>query len=202
MPALLATGFAATVVWLGRVANRCNGLTSTPVDQMWFGFDGPEGDAHGGLTRASCSRVQQQYPRGTTIRNTRQVTVVSQEELALIAARMGLDALAPDLLGATVVLAGLPDLTHLPPSSRLQAPGGATLVVGMENRPCTLVSQVIEARHPGCGARFKPAAKARRGVTAWVERVGVIRLGDSLRLHIPDQRAWAGLQGAALIPNC
>jgi hypothetical protein len=27
-------------------------------------------------------------------------------------------------------------------------------------------------------------------VTAWVEREGVLRLGEMLRLHIPDQPAW------------
>ena len=35
------------------------------------------------------------------------------------------------------------------------------------------------------------AAEGRRGVTAWVERPGDIRVGDSLTLFLPDQRAWA-----------
>ena len=106
---------------------------------------------------------------------------------------MGLAALDPALLGATMVIAGIPDFTHLPPSSRLQSQSGATLVVDMENRPCSLPARPVEGRHPGKGVTFKPVAKDRRGVTAWVEREGLFRLGDSITLHIPDQRPWAGL---------
>ena len=36
----------------------------------------------------------------------------------------------------------------------------------------------------------------RRGVVAWVERPGVLELGQSLTLHIPDQRAWEFLRDA------
>jgi hypothetical protein len=94
-----------------------------------------------------------------------------------------------------MVLEGIPDFTHLPPSSRLQGTSGATLVVDLENRPCTLPAKPIDARHAGFGKAFKPAAKDRRGVTAWVEREGLFTLGDAVTLHIPDQRAWRGLQG-------
>ena len=143
---------------------------------MFAGFAGAEGEVHGGLTRPACSRVSAQYARDTEIRNVRQFSVLSAEELALIAAQMGLAALDPGLLGASLVIAGIPDFSHLPPSSRLQADSGATLVVDMANRPCTVPAKGIEAAHPGHGARFKPAAVGRRGVTAWVEREGVLRV--------------------------
>jgi hypothetical protein len=136
-----------------------------------------------------------QYPRNTEIRNTRQFAILSDEELAMIAGDMGLAVLDPALLGATMVLEGIPDFTHLPPSSRLQGTSGATLVVDLENRPCTLPAKPIDVRHAGFGKAFKPAAKDRRGVTAWVEREGLFTLGDAVTLHIPDQRAWRGLQG-------
>jgi hypothetical protein len=92
-----------------------------------------------------------------------------------------------------MVVRGIPDFSHLPPSSRLQAEGGATLVIDMQNRPCTLPAKPIEAAHPGFGAKFKPAGRGRRGVTAWVEREGTLRLGEGVRLHIPDQRVWGHL---------
>ena len=95
------------------------------------------------------------------------------------------------LAGASLVIEGLPDFTHLPPSSRLQFADGSTLVVDMENRPCHLPAKPINAAHPGAGDRFKAAAKGRRGVTAWVEREGRIALGEAVRLHVPDQRPWA-----------
>ena len=50
----------------------------------------------------------------------------------------------------------------------------------------------IEKARPGQGKGFKPAAQGKRGVTAWVEREGVLRLGDEVKLLVPTQRAWAG----------
>lgn len=193
MPALAATAFTATVTWLGHVPDRAAQLESVPVTELDLTFAGPAGEDHGGLTRPSCSRVLGLYKRGTEIRNSRQLAVMSAEELAEIAAAMGLERLDPALLGTTLVVQGLPDLSHLPPSSRLLADSGAAIAIDMENRPCTLPARPIETRHPGFGARFKRAARARRGVMAWVEAEGRLAVGDRLRLFVPDQPAWAGL---------
>ena len=190
MPALIPTKFDGVITWLGVVRADLAVLPSQPEQQVFASFAGVVGEVHGGLTRASCSRVLGQYPRGTEIRNVRQFSVLSAEELALIAQGMGLAVLDPRLLGASLVISGIPDVTHLPPSSRLQAESGATLVVDMENRPCTLPAKEIEAVHPGFGAKFKPAAKGLRGVTAWVEREGILQVGAKVQLHVPDQRAW------------
>lgn len=190
MPALLPTQFYATITWLGLVENRDAALESRAVDQITALFSGPVGEAHGGLTRPSDSRVLSQYKRDTPIRNTRQFSILSAEDLAAIAAKMGLDSLDPALVGATMVVQGIPDFTHIPPSSRLQNEAGATLTVDMENRPCVLPGKPIEAAHQGFGAKFKAAAVGRRGVTAWVECEGVFRVGDRLRLHVPDQPVW------------
>jgi hypothetical protein len=196
MPALLPTAFAGVITYLGRVLDKPAILASHPTEEVFASYAGVEGEVHAGLTRASCSRVLGQYARGTEIRNVRQFAIVSAEEMAEIAGRMGIDALDASLVGASMVIAGIPDFTHLPPSSRLQFEGGATLVVDMENRPCQLPAKGIEARHPGFGAKFKAAAQGRRGLTAWVEREGVLRVGQTVRLHVPDQRAWAHLAEA------
>lgn len=196
MSALKPTRFTGTIAWLGVVADRDAALPSAPVQTITATFAGPMGEAHGGLTRPSCSRVKGQYPANTTIRNVRQFSILSAEDLAAIAADMGLATLDPALVGATLVIDGIPDFTHLPPSSRLQAAGGCTLVVDMENRPCTLPARPIEDRHPSFGKRFKSAAQGRRGVTAWVEREGTLTLGETITLHIPDQPAWAHLDTA------
>lgn len=190
MAALKPTHFIGTITWLGLVADRDAQLESQALSSLTALYSGPVGEAHGGLTRPSCSRVLGQYPRNTDIRNTRQFAIVSQEELDRTAADMGLDRLDPALLGSTMVIAGIPDFSHLPPSSRLQGEGGATLVVDMNNRPCTLPARPIENRHQGFGAKFKPAAMNRRGITAWVEREGTFHLGEKIRLHVPDQRSW------------
>lgn len=196
MPALIPTAFVGRILWLGVVRDRAAALEAAAVERLPVTFAGPEAEAHGGETRPSCSRVTAQYPRGTTIRNTRQLAILSAEDLAAIAAKMGVAALDPALVGATMVIEGIPDFSHIPPSSRLQGAGGATVVADMENRPCTLPAKPIEARLPGFGAKFKAAAKGRRGLTAWVEREGVFTVGEEVRLHIPDQPVWAHLDQA------
>ena len=191
MPALKPLNLTGQIVWLGHVPDREAALASTAQDEMALSFAGPVGEDHGGLTRPSCSRVISQYPRGTEIKNTRQLSVVSAEELAQIAEAMGVDTLDPWLVGATMVLSGIPDFSHLPPSSRLQIANGATLTVDMQNRPCHLPAAEIDVPHPGKGRTFKAAAQGLRGVTAWVEREGTARVGDIVTVHVPDQRAWA-----------
>ncbi|MEN9409478.1 MAG: hypothetical protein RL216_1452 [Pseudomonadota bacterium] len=193
MPVLKPTDYVGRIVWMGLVRDRDAALEAEAVARLVASFAGPEGDAHAGLVRPSCSRVTAQYPKGTVIRNTRQFSVLSAEDLAEIAARMGVAALDPALVGATMVVEGIPDFSHVPPGSRLQGASGATLVVDIENRPCTLPARPIEGRHPGYGAKFKAAAQGRRGITTWVEREGVFALGDSIRLHVPDQPVWAHL---------
>jgi MOSC domain-containing protein YiiM len=197
MPALKPTDFIAHVIWLGTVRDRDVRLESEPAPRLALSFGGPPSESHGGLTRASDSRVVSQHPKGTEIANVRQVSIVSAEDLALIAAEIGLERIEPAWLGATMVIEGIADFTLVPPSSRLQDEAtGATLVIDMENRPCHLVSNIIEKVHPGAGKRFKTAAARRRGVTAWVEREGEIALDASLRLHIPDQPVWPHLDAS------
>ncbi|MEL6511365.1 MAG: sulfurase [Pseudomonadota bacterium] len=196
MPALKPTSFYATITFLGRVPDRKASLRSEPLDEVFASFAGVEGEDHGGQTRASCSRVISQHPRGTVIRNVRQFAIVSAEEMVQVVDAMGVDHFDPTWVGASMVVEGLPDLTHLPPSSRLQSEAGTTLVVDMENRPCHLPAKVIDEDAPGHGKAFKAAAKHKRGITAWVEREGPLKLGDVLRLHIPDQPIWPHLDAA------
>lgn len=198
MPALKPTQFRATVTYLGYVPDRGASLRSQPLEQAMLTWAGIAGEAHGGVTRPSCSRVKSQHPRDTEIRNVRQLSILSAEELAQVAAQIGVDQFQPEWVGASMIIEGIPDFTHVPPSSRLQAPSGATLVIDMENRPCVLPAPVIEADAPGAGKKFKPAAAGKRGVTAWVEREGPILLGDTLTLHIPDQPVWSHLEDARI----
>lgn len=189
MPALAPTQQIGEIVWIGTVAPNA-GLRSAPTSALTMTYAGAEGEAHSGLTRASCVRVRTQWPEGTEIRNVRQLSVMSQEEINQIAADCGLDTLDPALLGCSIVIKGISDFSHVPPSSRLQSEDGTTIVVDMQNRPCNLPAREIETDHPTHGKPFKAAAKGKRGVTAWVEREGTFRVGDAVTLHVPDQRAW------------
>jgi hypothetical protein len=194
MPALIPTAFEGRVLWLGRVPHRERAeIETVAIEEMPLGFGGFAGDCHAGETRPSCSRVTGQYPRGTTIRNVRAGQPRVGGGTRADRGGAGLDNLAPEWVGASVVVEGIPDFSHLPPSSRLQGPDGVTLTVDMQNRPCRFPAKTIETAHPGKGKRFKEVAEGLRGVTAWVERVGTLRIGDALRLHVPDQRGWAHL---------
>ena len=93
-------------------------LSTVSQQSVTVSYAGFDNDAHAGLTRSACSRVKAQYPEGTEIRNTRQVSILSVEELKQIATTMELEDLSPEWVGANLVIEGIPDLSALPPSSR------------------------------------------------------------------------------------
>ncbi|MFK7862136.1 MAG: MOSC domain-containing protein [Granulosicoccus sp.] len=189
MPMLTPTKIKATVRFLG--INDCAGdLSTNSVSTIDVDYGGFVGDSHSGVTRASCVRVVSQYPKGTQIRNTRQISALSSEELESIRNTMELDTLNPEWVGANLVLEGIPEFSKIPPSSRLIAPNGTSLVVDMENAPCRFPGDIIEQHRPGFGVKFPQAALNRRGVTLWVEHTGVLKTGDKLTLHIPPVCSW------------
>ena len=191
MACLTKTQYTGKIAWLGRVAENPTGVRSDAATSVHAGLDGVEGELHSGATRASCVRVTMLHPKGTEIRNTRQLSVLSAEENAEIAKELGLESLNPEWLGASIVIEGIPDFSHLPPGSRLQTSSGATLTVDLENEPCNWPGKEIEADKPGHGKAFKNAALGRRGVTAWVERAGDLTIGEKIHLFVPTQRPWA-----------
>jgi MOSC domain-containing protein YiiM len=192
MAELRPTDYYAKITWLGKVPLNRPNIRAEAVLQAQATYAGFEDDYHGGLTRASCVRVRDQHPKGTEIRNTRQLSILSVEEMAQIAADLDLEALDPALLGASIVLEGIPDFTFVTPGSRLQSQSGATIVIDVENGPCNFPAREIENEAKGHGKAFITAARGKRGVTAWVEREGELKVGETLRLHVPDQRAWQG----------
>lgn len=167
-----------------------SGIESEAVTKVSARFEGLEGDCHWGATRPACVRVIRQYKKGTRIRNVRQFSIVSSDELAEIAAAMGIPAIRPEWLGANILVTGIPDLTLLPPASRLLFSSGAALVTDTENAPCRFPAEVIERHHPGAGEIFVKCAQHKRGITAWVEREGEIAAGDDIALHLPPKRLY------------
>ena len=170
--------------------DRRTGLEKQQCDKMMLRFGGIEGDCHAGLTRKSDSRMLKQFKRGTEVKNTRQVSILSKEELTEIAARMAIPEVKPEWVGANLVTSGIPNLTLLPPSTRLQFPSGATLVVDLENLPCRYPAAVIENYHPELSQGFVKAAKGKRGVVGWVEAEGDLWPGDAVTVWLPPQRLY------------
>ncbi|WP_103258040.1 MOSC domain-containing protein [Tabrizicola aquatica] len=174
------------VTYLGLVRDRAASLASAQVDEIVADAGGAVGDSHHGIDRASCMRLSLVYAPGTMIRNTRQITIVSDEELAEVAQIMGIAQVSPAALGATIRLCGIPALSLLPPSTRLLFSSGAALVVDLENAPCNHPARLIDTPatgHPG----FRQAAAYRRGVCAWVERPGLITANATVTVHVPSQ---------------
>ena len=196
MPILKPTGLAGRVDAVLINTDGERDLTTSRLERVKVTYAGFEGDSHSGLTRPSCVRVKLQYPEGTEIRNARQITILSTEELTEIGEALGLgEPVRPEWVGANLAISGIPCLTELPPSSRLIFQGGTSLVVDMENGPCKYPGEIIDRFHPGKGSWFAKAARGKRGVTAWVEREGEITEGETVALHIPPQRLYGPAGG-------
>jgi len=173
------------------LAARGGDFPTENVASLTMGYDGIEGDFHAGMSRKSGSR-EPWYPRGTDMRNERQVSIVAADELAVAASGMGVDRIEPSWIGANLMIAGIPLLSMLPPRTQLFFEGGVTLRIDGDNGPCRIAGASIAKNFPemdetSLALSFVKAAKRRRGVVAWVEKPGVITSGEAVTAHIWEQ---------------
>lgn len=165
------------------------------IDALELTFDGIAGDYHAGQTRRSGGR-EPWYPRGTQMRNERQITIVAPDELALIAERMALAEIKPQWIGANLLLDGVKRLSFLPAGTLLFFDGGVTLKIDTQNHPCRLAGQSIAENAGMADLRegallFPKVAKRLRGLTAWVEKPGRIAAGEAVSVRVPEQWVYA-----------
>lgn len=161
------------------------------VDKLQLGFDGIDGDFHAGTTRRSGGR-EPWYPRGTEMRNERQLSIVAADELAIVAERMGIAEIKPEWIGANLLIEGLPRLSMLPSGTLLFFKGGATVKVDAQNGPCRIAGRSVAenagmADHEAGALLFPKAAKRLRGLVAWVEKPGTIAAGEEISVRVPEQ---------------
>jgi hypothetical protein len=157
-------------------------VESLPAPSLVVTREGLFGDRHFGPTLVAGPR-QQGIPRGTVLPNTRQVSLVSREENAAIAQALKLDGLEFTWLAANVEVSGLDGWTGIPAGSRLLFEDGVVLRVDGENEPCRKVGRVLAARTGAAvESAFVKAAHRRRGLVAWVETPGALRVGESVRV--------------------
>lgn len=167
-------------------------LVSERVPAVRATLEGLEGDRHAGFTRRADARVPQ-YPRGTEIHNSRHVSLIGEEELAHIAANLGVPVVAPEWIGANLVLRGITNLSHLPPMTRISFPEETAIALEGENHPCVYPGKAIQHHYPDrpdVGKHFPKAAYHLRGVVGWIERPGMIREGDIVRITVPEQAPY------------
>ena len=202
VPARKLKGQVASVL---KAAGR--DFVSQPVDELKLTYEGVEGDFHAGMTRASGGR-EPWYQRGTEMRNERQISILSVEELAEVANAMGLTKIEAGWIGANIVLEGIAEMTFLPPRTLLMFDGGVTLRVDGANGPCRIAGgeiarHVDDARQGGVAAgkpeedfdwtrtdlalNFVDAARMKRGLVVWVEREGVIKPDEGVTARIWEQ---------------
>ncbi len=158
-------------------------LATTRHDSITLTFEGVAGDIHAGYTRAADSRTPW-YPRGMQIRNDRQVSLVSLEELAEVAAIMKISEIKPEWLGANIMISGIPNLSLLAWKTRLVFSSGAVLSNLRENNPCPGPAKLIAQAYdrPELTSLFPKAAMHLRGIVATVELPGIISLGDEIQV--------------------
>ncbi|WP_417686266.1 MOSC domain-containing protein [Roseibium sp.] len=152
-------------------------------------LDGLAGDRHGGFSRRSGGR-EPWYPRGTEMCNERQISILCADELSVVAERMELDRVEPEWLGANVLLAGLTNLSLIPPRTRLVFNSGAVIRVDGDNAPCRAAGRAIAENFPereGLDLLFPKVAKRLRGLVGYVEKAGKIATDDGVTAFIPEQ---------------
>ena len=167
-------------------------FVSEPLDALKLTYEGIPGDRHSGLYRESGPR-EPWYPRGTPMRNERQLSVLSAEENAEVATAMGIPELKPEWIGGNLLLSGVPELSALPPRTLLWFPSGAAVRIDGDNGPCKKSGASIASNIPGrpdLELGFVQAAKYKRGLLGWVEREGEVRPGDVVKLRIWSQALY------------
>jgi hypothetical protein len=157
--------------------------TPISVEYLDLDFGGAIGDRHHGETMQAGVRQKKLFESGTEIRNLRQISIVDRGELTRVAAALGIDEIDPGVIADNIYTSGIDDLTSLAPMTRLEFSGGAMLLLGGENYPCTIAGAMVNRAHGARTESFPKAAMGLRGVTAWVERPAPIRPGDLITVH-------------------
>ena len=115
---------------------------------------------------------------------------MAPDELRTIARRLNIPEIKSEWIGGNLLLEGIENLTRLPPRTILMFEGGVTLRIDGDNLPCRVSGRSIAAQFDGredIEIEFAKQARDLRGLVAWVEKEGVIEIGESFDARIPAQ---------------
>lgn len=175
------------------VGDDLNSLVKRSVPLLQIDLAGIVGDRHAGYSRKADSR-NKEYPRGAEIRNWRQWSAVSIEELIQISKKMDLPQIEPSWLGSNLCFAGVPNLSLLPKGSLLTFPEEVVLAVEEENLPCTKPGRVLAAQFQDrdiSPSSFIKASMHLRGLVGVVNRPGTIRVNDQVRIQVYQPKIYS-----------
>ena len=152
-------------------------------------LDGIVDCAHRGYVRKCWDGDKQ--PKDSPRRNERQWSAVSVEELAEIAADMGIEGpITPASVGANLCLEGIPELSRLPKGTLLKFPSGAELLVEEYNPPCKYMGEEQAKLHGVSATAFPKASTLKRGIVGVVEAAGAINAGDEVAVTLYETPSW------------
>jgi hypothetical protein len=197
-----ARGVVAGVYEIPPVVDPAHHFVTHACERLTLALSGIPDDPHGGATRRSGAR-EPWLPRGAVLRNDRQISALSEAELADVAASLDLDALPPEWIGGNLLISGLDGFSRIAPGSRLaiggewggrgRFDGGAVLRVEAYNFPCRQSGRAVAAlaRRPELEFGFVKAAAALRGLVLSVDLAGPVTPGDAV-VVIPPVTPKAG----------
>ena len=160
------------------------GVRKQPRANIELRLDGIVGDRHSGDMKKADGR-DKGVERGALIRNWRQWSAVSTEELQLIASNLNIPELDGVLLGPNLVISGISGFTQLQKGSLLKFPHAA-LLVEEENAPCTKAGKLVATAHKDTTQHaFVKSARGLRGLVGVVSEPGTIRVGDFVEVVPP-----------------
>ena len=177
--------------WHGICSDR-TAFAGRAVDELIVDFAGVVGDRHYGGTRPASS-FEPWHKRAAPIRNGRQLTIVSSDELAEVAAAMGVAEIRPEWIAANLAMSGVPRLTMLPAGTRLIIDDGPVLLIEGENDPCRMAGRSIGEHYADksdLDLLFPIHAQHQLGVIASVESPVTIEVGAMVQVRIPAQRLY------------
>jgi MOSC domain-containing protein YiiM len=167
-------------------------LSKQALESIEVDFEGIAGDAHRGISRTAFSGERE--PKGTILRNDRQWSGVSVEELAVISEQLELtETLRPDTLGANICVQGIPDFSLLPRGTRLVFPSGAALIIEEYNPACSEMGEQVVAKYqthssaPLTPKQWLKPAHGRRGVVGMVDVAGTLSAGDKILVQVFEE---------------
>jgi hypothetical protein len=173
------------------IGKKAESLITNRYQTVDVTVEGFKGDRHSGITKPSGGREARLYPeKGTSIKNNRQWSAISDYELSLIAQGMDVPEVKAEWVGANMLLQGVPNLTKLPSLTYLiinwQTKDHTILVVYEENLPCIAPGEVIGSHYGTEKTKLFPkVAMGHRGIVGWVERGGIIRENAPVRILFP-----------------
>jgi hypothetical protein len=196
MTMAVARGTVAGTYRTGTGSPHIADFMTTSVAGLVLDHSGIPGDLHAGALRRSGGR-ENWLPRGTQLRNDRQLSALSVVELAEIARGLDIPELEPEWIGGNLLIDGVDAFSRIAPGSRLaiggswggkgRFDGGAILRVEAYNRPCRQSGRALAGalERPDLEFAFVKHAASLRGLVLSVDLAGPVAPGDAVVVMAP-----------------